>query len=184
MGKLIVFNFLTLNGFFKGPGGDISWHKHTGEEEKQYSIDAMKAGNTLLYGRVTYEMMQWYWTSPLAAESDPVMARSMTEAEKIVFSTSLVHADWNNTRVVNNDMLGEVQRLKAAGKGLAVLGSGSIVTQLAEAGLVDEYQVMIDPIALGEGTPMFSGLKRQLNLELLNARTFKSGVVLLIYRSA
>lgn len=184
MRKLSVFNFITLNGFYKGINGDISWHKHGGEEEGEYSKEAANSGSTLLFGRVTYEMMAAFWPTPQAAQAFPEVAVGMNKAEKIVFSRTLDKADWNNTRIIKDNIVDEVRKLKQMpGVGITILGSGSIVTQLVEQGLIDEYQVMIDPVAIGEGTPMFKGLSRNLELKLTSSRTFKSGVVLLIYQN-
>ncbi len=181
MGRLGVFNFVSLNGFFKGPGGDISWHVH-GTEENEYAAESLKSGSILLFGRVTYEMMAGYWPTPLALQNNPTVAEGMNNAEKIVFSRSLKKAEWKNTRLVRGNLPDEVRRLKASEeKDLTVLGSGSIVTQLAEHRLIDEYQIMIDPVVLGEGTPVFNNIKQKLNLKLTGTRTFKSGVVLLSY---
>jgi dihydrofolate reductase len=183
MGKLSVFNFATLNGYYKGLRGDISWHKHgAGEEEKEFAAEGAKSESILLFGRITYEMMASFWPTPEAAKMDPVVAEGMNKSDKIVFSRALKKADWKNTRVVKNNMLEEIKKLKELpGKDMTLLGSGSILTQLAEAGLIDQYMFMIDPIALGDGTPLFKNMKGQLNLKLTKTRTFKSGVVLLVY---
>ena len=181
MSKLSVFNFITLNGFYKGEDGDISWNSHS-EEENQYSEDSLKAGNILLFGRVTYEMMAGYWPTPMAMENAPVVATGMNRSEKIVFSRKLKEATWEHTRIINGDMIEEVKKLKKqAGKNMTILGSGSIVAQLAEHDLIDEYLVMIYPVAISNGTPLFNGIKHQLNFKLENTRDFKSGSVLLTY---
>ncbi|HEY4198859.1 MAG TPA: dihydrofolate reductase family protein [Mucilaginibacter sp.] len=182
MSKLVVFNFTTLNGFFQGPNGDISWHRHGGEE-REYGVEGLKSGSTLLFGRVTYQHMASFWPTPEALKNAPAMAAGMNKADKIVFSRTLKKADWNNTRLVKDNMLEEIRKLKQTpGKGLTVLGSGSIITQLADAGLIDEYQLMVDPVMLGEGTPILKGLHHQLDLKLIMTKTFKSGVILLCYQ--
>jgi dihydrofolate reductase len=181
MAKLNVFNFITLNGFYKGPNGDISWHPH-GEEEADYSKEALQSNNMLLFGRVTYEMMASYWPTPDAINNNPIVAEGMNQAEKIVFSRTSKKATWNNTRLVKDNMVEEIQQLKQGGKNMTLLGSGSILTQLAEQGLIDEYQFMVDPVAIAAGTPLFSGIQHQLDLALTNTRIFKSGVVLLCYK--
>ena len=182
MRKLSIFNFVTLNGYFKGPNGDISWHKH-GAEEGEYSAESLKSGNTLLFGRVTYEMMASFWPTPAALQNAPIVAEGMNKADKIVFSRTLKKAEWHNTKLVKDNIVEEIKKMKQTpGKDLTILGSGSILTQFAEHGLIDEYQVMVDPVAIGDGTPMFKGLKHQLDMELTKTRTFKSGVVLLCYK--
>jgi dihydrofolate reductase len=180
MGKIIVFNFITLNGFFEGKGKDSSWHVH-GQEENEFAVEMLNKGGTLLFGRVTYEMMAGYWTSDFALQNDPKVAEGMNRAEKIVFSRTLQKADWNNTRLIRDNILEELRKLKESGEEMAVLGSGSIVTQLAENNLIDEYQIMVDPVVLGEGTSIMQGISRKINLKLKDHRVFKSGVVLLIY---
>ncbi|HZE85422.1 MAG TPA: dihydrofolate reductase family protein, partial [Puia sp.] len=113
----------------------------------------------------------------------PALAEGMNKAEKIVFSRTLKKADWNNTRIVKDNIGDEIRKLKqGSGKDMTLLGSGSILTQLAEQGLIDEYLFMVDPVAIGDGTPIFKGLRQELRLELTMTRAFKSGVLLLSYR--
>lgn len=184
MVKLSSFTFISLDGCYKGLDNDISWHRH-GAEEGAFSADSLQAGNTLLFGRRTYEMMASFWPTPMAAEQFPAVAEGMNRAEKIVFSQTLTDPGWSNARVVTDGMIEEVQRLKAQSpKDLTLLGSGSVLTQLAEAGLVDEYAIMIDPVVLGRGTSLFEGLPHKLDLALTGSRVFSSGVVLLNYRPA
>lgn len=182
MRKLTAYNFITLNGYYKGPGGDISWHQHGGEEE-QFSVNSLEAHNVLVFGRVTYEMMASFWPTEDAMNMMPEVAKGMNDAEKIVFSNTLQKADWQNTRVIGGDIVAAMKKLKAEpGNDMTILGSGSIISQLADAGLIDGYQFMIDPIAIAGGTPIFSGIQHSLQLELINTRSFKSGVVLLEYQ--
>ncbi|CAG0953247.1 partial dihydrofolate reductase, partial [Anaerolineae bacterium] len=118
-----------------------------------------------------------------ALKDSPVVAEGMNKADKIVFSRTLNKVEWNNTRLVKDKMVEEIRKLKQMpGKDMTVLGSGSIVTQFAEQGLIDEYQIMIDPVAIGAGTPIFKGIKHKLDLKLVTTRTFRSGVVLLCYQ--
>jgi dihydrofolate reductase len=101
---------------------------------------------------------------------------------KVVFSRTLEKAEWNNTRLIKGDLVTEVRKLKEEdGPGMAILGSGSIVAQLALHGLIDEYQMMIDPLALGKGRSMFDGIPEQLNLKLTKSRVFNNGKVFLCY---
>ena len=182
MRKLNVFNFVTLNGFFEGPNHDISWHKHGGEENK-YSDDSLQAENILLFGRRTYEMMYGFWPTPMAAEMFPETAKGMNKSEKIVFSNTLKKAEWNNTKVIGGNIVEEMTRLKKKkGNDMTILGSGSIVSLFADAGLIDEFQIMIDPVAIGNGTPIFNGIKEKLDLKLTEIKSFKSGIVLLSYQ--
>ncbi len=184
MRKLSVFNFITLNGFYKGPNEDISWHRH-GAEENAYSEEALKSGNILLFGRVTYEMMAGFWPTPMAIQNNPVVAEGMNNADKIVFSRTLEKVEWNNTRLIKDNIVEEIKKLKQLpGKDITILGSGSILTQFAEQGLIDEYQFMIDPVAISNGTPIFKNISHKLDLVLTATRTFKSGTVLLCYQPA
>jgi dihydrofolate reductase len=182
MGKLIVFNFITLNGFYKGPDGDLSWHKHEGEESN-FASENLKANGILLFGRTTYEMMANYWPTPMALQNDRAVAEGMNKSEKIVFSRTLKKANWNNTTIIKDNIADAIRKRKETSEqDMVILGSGSIVTLFTEKGLIDEYQIMIDPVVLGKGTPIFNGLKKQPNLKLIDVRSFKSGVVLHSYK--
>lgn len=182
MRKLISYNFITLNGFYKDANNDIRWHKHDAEESA-YGVDMLESANTLLFGRITYDMMKSYWPTPMALQQAPDMAAGMNRAEKIVFSRTLDSADWHNTRIIRDDMVDQIRQLKQQpGTDLTLLGSGSILTQFADHGLIDEYQIMLDPVAIGQGTPLFNDISRPLDLKLTMSRTFKSGVVLLHYQ--
>jgi len=183
MSKLIVYNFVTLNGFFKGANEDISWAKKGSSEESEFAADNLKSGNILLFGRVTYEMMEKYWPTPEAHKNDPIVAEGMNEAEKIVFSNTLEKANWKNTRIIKNDIVEEIKKLKKQnGKDMVVLGSGSIVNRFAEEGLIDEYQIMVHPVVIGEGTPLLKNIDHMMDLKLTVTKTFKSGVVLHCYK--
>jgi len=181
MRKLSVFNLVTLDGYFTGPNGDISWHM-VDDEFQELANRASNSGNTLLFGRVTYQMMASFWPTAEALKMDPVVAKGMNASPKIVFSRKLKSVDWENTRLVKGDLATEVKKLKRGrGKDLTILGSGSIVSQLADAGLIDEYQILLNPVALGQGRSMFEGLSKNLILKLISSRTFKNGNVLLTY---
>ncbi len=181
MPRLSVFNLVTLDGYFAGPDGDISWHT-VDEEFQELANAASNSGNTLLFGRVTYELMARYWPTPAGIKDDPIVARGMNSAAKVVFSRTLDRADWSNTRLVKEAMLDEVAKLKKGpGNDLTVLGSGSLVAQLSQARLIDEYQVLLNPVVLGRGKSMFEGVKDRFSLRLARSRTFKNGNVLLVY---
>jgi dihydrofolate reductase len=180
MATLSVFNFMTLNGFYKGADGGIQWHRH-GAEESDYAKEGANSGSTLLFGRRTYEMMASFWPTPMAAQMQPEMANGMNASPKIVFSRTLKNASWQNTRIVATDPAAEIVRMKKEGRDMTILGSGSIVTLCAEQGLVDEYKFMIDPVLIGNGTSVARSLTRTVDLVLTSTRTFTSGVVLLTY---
>ncbi len=179
-----MFNLVSLDGYFAGPGGDISWHR-VDDEFQELAQTVANAGDMLLFGRVTYELMARFWPTAEAIKDDPVVAHGMNRAEKIVFSRTLARVDWNNTRLVQGDLLTEVRRLKAeAGKDLTILGSGSIVAQLAPEGLIDEYRILVNPVVLGAGRTLFAGVKGPISLTLTRTRTFGNGNVLLVYEPA
>lgn len=184
MRTITVFNFLSLNGFYKGLNEDISWHRH-GPEESEFAGDAAqsKEQNALLFGRVTYEMMYSYWPSEMAMKNAPRVADGMNKAPKIVLSNSLKKASWQNTSVISGNIIAETMKLKQqSGPNITILGSGSIVRQFADHDLIDQYTFMIDPVVLGEGSTVFGGLNKKLDLEFLNSKAFKSGVLLVNYK--
>lgn len=181
MRRLGVFNLVTLDGYIAGAGGDISWHA-VDEEFHKFAEQVANSGNTLLFGRVTYELMAGYWPSAQALANDPVIAKGMNSASKIVFSRTMARADWSHTLLVKDDPVTWVRELKRQeGADLTLLGSGAIAAQLAGAGLIDEYQILFCPVALGQGKGMFEGMPRQLNLRLKATHTFGNGNVLLTY---
>ena len=173
---------MTVNGYYKGNKDDISWHIHS-KEGNRFSEEQLKSGNILLLGRVTYEMMYQFWTSKEARDSYPEVARMMNEAEKIVLSQTLSSVTWQNSRLINENALIALRQLKASkGKDITILGSGSIVRQLSDAAMIDEYQFMIDPLAIGKGTPLFEGMEHTLSLKLKETNILKStGTLLLTY---
>lgn len=182
MRKLGVFNFITANGFYKGDQEDISWHRH-GQEESEYAAEGAQSESVLLLGRKTYDMMASFWPTEAALQQMPEVADGMNKSKKFVFSRTMTSASWVNTTVVNQDIVKFISNLKnSEGNDLMILGSGSIVSQLSEARLIDEYQLMVDPVALGSGTPLFQGLTNKLDFKLMNSKVFRSGVVLLVYK--
>jgi dihydrofolate reductase len=183
MRKLVVFNYLSLDGYFTGLNGDFSWVKDNQDAEFLGFVEAnVKGGGELLFGRTTYEMMAGFWPTPLAREQYPVMAERMNNLPKVVFSRTLKEASWSHTRLVKGDLAAEIRTLKnEPGEGLVILGSGSIVAQLAPMSLIDEYQILVYPVVLGRGKTMFDGLREKLALKLTKTRTFGNGIVLLHY---
>jgi dihydrofolate reductase len=183
MRKLIVFNMVSLDGFFVDSKGDMSWaHKHDAEWNAFVSGNASGSG-VLVFGRITYELMASYWPTPMALQNSPVVAKGMNEMPKIVFSRTLDKASWNNTKLVKGDLAAEVRKLKKGpGPDMVILGSGSIVSQLAQQNLIDEYQLALSPIVLGKGRTLFEGVKEKLNLKLTNSRTFGNGTVFTCYQ--
>jgi dihydrofolate reductase len=184
MRKLIVFNQVSLDGYFVDAGGDMSWAHKDDPEWNAFASDNASGGGELVFGRITYEMMASFWPTPQAMQMMPAVAEGMNKSPKIVFSRTLDEAPWNSTRLIKGDIAAQMRKLKEeTGPGLAILGSGSIVSQLAQAGLIDEYQFVTNPIVLGGGRTMFEGVKEKLRLKLINTRTFKNGNVLLRYEA-
>ena len=184
MRRLLSFTQVTLDGYFTGRNGDISW-AHEGQQDAEWNAfvaENASGGGVLLFGRITYELMASYWPTPLAFENDPVVAEGMNNLPKVVFSRTLDKVSWSNTRLVKGDLAAEVRNMKQEpGEGIAILGSGSIVSQLTQAGLIDDYQIVVKPVVLGEGRTMFDGIKEKLTLKLTKTRAFTNGNVLLCY---
>jgi dihydrofolate reductase len=184
MRKLIVFNQVSLDGYFVDASGDMSWAHKDDPEWNAFGAENASGGGELVFGRITYEMMASFWPTPQAMQMMPVVAEGMNKSPKIVFSRTLDGASWNNTRLIKGDIAAQMRKLKEeTGPGMAILGSGSIVAQLAQAGLIDEYQFVTNPIVLGGGRTMFEGVKEKLHLKLIHSRTFNNGNVLLRYES-
>jgi len=187
MRKLIVFNQVTLDGYFAGMNGDISW-AHRAKKDPEFDAfveDNAKSGGELVFGRVTYEMMNSFWPTPAAFEQFPVVAERMNSLPKLVFSRTLDKPTWKNTRLVKGDIAAEMRKIKnEPGEDLVIMGSGNIVSQLTQAGMIDEYQLVLFPIVLGKGRTMFDGVVKPLNLEPTKTRTFGNGNVLLCYEPA
>jgi dihydrofolate reductase len=184
MRKLSVFESLSLDGYFKKPDGDIEWTHHGGEDPDfaKFIAENATSGGELLFGRVTYEMMKAFWPTPEAAKQFPVVAKQMNEMTKFVVSSTLAHADWENTQIIRGDLVEQVRKLKKqAGPPITILGSGSIVAQLTEAKLIDEYQFVEIPIVLGAGKTPFDGIDHGFELQLFGSRPFLNGNVVLTY---
>lgn len=183
MRRLVVFNNVTLDGYFAGQDGDISWFKGNVDPEfTAFALDNAISGGVLLFGRITYELMASYWPTPDAIKKDPLVAERMNNLSKVVFSRTMDSTSWNNSQLAKGDLIGEVQKMKKEpGKHIAILGSGSIVSQLATEGLIDEYQIMINPVVLGKGRTMFDGIPKKLTLKLTKTRAFGNGNILLCY---
>lgn len=184
MRKLIFQMMISLDGYFEGPAREIDWH-NVDAEFNEHALELISRVDLMLFGRVTYELMAGYWPTENARTDDPQVAAAMNNTEKIVFSTTLNKADWEHTRLVKSDAAGEIQRLKQLpGKDMVIFGSSDLGASLIEAGLIDEIHIIVNPILLGSGKPLFKGIHRRISLELKSAKVFKSGNVLLVYRTA
>lgn len=177
MRKLILWDMLSLDGHFVDPDRTLDWF-HFDDELERYIIDTQTSAGTLFFGRVTYEMMVGHWPNE---EGD--IADFMNTVPKVVFSRTLEAVDWANTRLVAENVPGEVTKLKEEpGGDIFTYGSADLSAALLEHGLVDEYRIAINPIILGEGEPFFKGGHDRIPLELVESRPLGSGLVILHYR--
>lgn len=187
MGKLVVFNSISLDGFFVDRQNDMSWaHNPKKDEEWDAFVNGnASGGGQLIFGRVTYELMASYWPTAIAKRNDPIVAERMNNLPKIVFSKSMKKADWKNTRLVKDGLAEEIRRLKRDDEdGMAIMGSGSLVAQLTQERLIDEYQMVVVPVILGSGRTLFDGVNDRLGLKLVQSRSFQNGNAYLCYEPA
>ena len=171
---------VSVDGFFAGTDGNINWH-NVDREFNQFAEKQTNEFGMLIFGRVTYDLMSSYWPTETSIKDDPIVAGLMNNTPKIVFSKNLSHAEWNNTKVINDIKkleIGKLKNSKKRQKPIAIFGSGQIVQEFAKLGLVDEYRLMINPVALGAGKSLF---KEHSKLKLLSTKEFKNGNVLLYY---
>lgn len=187
MGKLFIFMMVSLDGFFEGPSHDLSWH-NIDEEFNAFSSKQLNEIGVILFGRRTYELMASYWPSHEAeAEGDTDITKKMNSLPKVVFSSTLKRAPWggsdDNIKLIKNNIAPEVARLKQKySQDLAIFGSSELGLSLLKLELIDELRIMINPVVLGKGNAVFSGLRDKLKLRLVTARTFRSGNVLLYFQ--
>ena len=183
MRRLLVFNNITLDGYFTDSNNDMSWaHQNADEEWNKFTSENASGGGVLLFGRKTYDLMVSFWPTKQAYDMMPTVAEGMNNLPKIVFSRTLTEATWNNTKLVKGNIAEEVSRMKnEAGDNMVIMGSGTIVSQLTQDRLIDEYQFVVHPLVLGSGRTLFEGVKDRLPLKRINSRTFGNGNVLLTY---
>lgn len=182
MRKIIVSNLISLDGFISGPNGEIDWFSWDKEVE-DYGKVQLNSMDTILFGRVTYELMASYWPTATAATDDQMIIDAMNNLPKIVFSKTLDKVEWKNSRLVDENIAEEIMKLKAQpGKDIVIFGSGSIVSALSRAGLIDEYRIFVNPVVLGSGKPLFKDIQNRLTLKHISTKTFGNGLVLLCYR--
>jgi len=175
-----MWNMVTLDGFFEGPKSwEIDWHEYVwGEELEQIATEQLKSTDMLLFGRVTYQGMAAYWSSAKGEIADFI-----NNIPKIVFSRTLEKAEWNDTRLVKENAVEEVTKLKQqSGKDLFIFGSANLSSTLMQHGLIDEYRLSINPMILGGGNPLFKASPHRMKMKLLEARPLKSGCVILRYQ--
>jgi dihydrofolate reductase len=182
MRTVMMFNNVSLDGYFTDAHGDMSWARPLEAEWKEFASKNATDDGEFVFGRVTYDLMASYWRSEAAKKNDPEVARAMHERPKIVFSRTMQQVDFHNTQLVKGNPVEEIRaRKQGSGPRLMILGSGTITAQLAGAGLIDEYQFAIIPVALGAGRTLFEGVGHTINLKQIGTRTFSNGIVLLRY---
>jgi dihydrofolate reductase len=183
MRKVIASEMVTPDGYFAGPNGELDWF-FWNEEMAKNAIDLVSTVDTILFGRVTYELMASYWPSASAPTEDPIIIDKMNNLPKIVFSKTLEKVGWNNTKLMKEITAEEILKMKEQpGKNMVIFGSGSIVSTLINLDLIDEYHLLVNPVVLGMGKLLFKNIKDRHNLKLVKAKTFTNGVVLLDYQT-
>ena len=179
MRKLIAAINMTLDGFCN----------HTAmiadEETHQHYNELLSNADTLIYGRITYQLMESYWPSvvknPTGIKPTDEFAVLIDNISKIVFSRTLKNVDWKNTKLKKEVFKEEVLELKQqAGKNI-VVGSPSLIVAFAQLDLIDEYQLSVQPIVLGSGLPLFKNVRDRIDLKLLKTKTFGCGAIILYY---
>jgi dihydrofolate reductase len=195
--RVVVAEFVTLDGYIVGPDEDISWVAEAFDARMADDIARDLDGryDLFVFGRVTYDMFAGYWPNavpygdgdalaPSEGKEDPRIIAALNDRPKVVFSTTLTEASWAHTRVVRGDVAGEVRRLRAEpGTALLVQGSATVVAALAAADLVDEYRLTVHPVRLGAGTPLFPvpmGAGRQ-DFTLTDLIRYDNGVLATTY---
>jgi dihydrofolate reductase len=197
MRRIVMFNWLTADGYFSGPDGNLEWVVPD-EEQAKAAAEGIPGSDTVLFGRRTYELFEGFWRHAVDDSStapDPhrpgrrsrqhrAIAIGLNEMTKLVFSRTLKDVTWRNSRLLHELDPREIVTMKRQpGKDMIVFGSGSIVSQLTQHGLIDEYQFVVCPILLGSGRPLLSGVSKSLKLDLLEAKQYPSGDVVLRYAS-
>lgn len=186
MRKVIVSEYVTLDGVMEDPGGAEGF-KYGGwsfqfwsEEAAKYKFDELFASDALLLGRVTYQGFAKAWPT---ITDEAGFADRMNNLPKFVVSTTLEVVAWNNSTLIKENIAEEVARLKQQpGQDILVAGSGDLVHTLMQSDLIDEYRLMVHPVVLGSGKRLFTEGTNTLKLQLLETKTFSSGVVVLTYR--
>ena len=188
MRKIITTTWFTLDGYIAGPNGEIDWIGEIYDEAMgRYESELVSEADTLLLGRVTFESFAGSWPyvpeNPNASEGEKDYARRLNAMRKIVFSRTLEHVEWNNSTLRKEVIPEEIEQLKREpGRDMLIYGSASLVQTLTNLGLIDEYQLLVHPVLLGSGKPLFQDIKHQVKLKLVNTKTHPSGVVVLTYQ--
>jgi dihydrofolate reductase len=184
MRSVVMFNRISLDGFFAGPNGEIDWFIHDSELDK--ALHGIGKSDILLFGRVTYQLFESVWpklaADPNAPKEAKATALELEKMTKVVFSKTISKVPWKNSQLAKGDLVSEVKKLKqGTGPSILIFGGGTLVQQLTSAGLIDDYFFGVTPVIIGAGKRLFDGVKT-LNLKLVESSSFKSGNVLLHYK--
>ena len=188
MRKIITTTWVTLDGYIAGPNGEMDWVAENYDDAMAaYENEIASQADTLLLGRVTYQSFAGSWPhvpdNPNASEGEKAYARALNAMRKIVFSRTLESVEWNNSTLRKEVVPEEIEQLKQEpGRDMLIYGSASIIQTLINHGLIDEYQVLLHPVILGGGKPLFQNIQHQVKLKLVNTKTHPSGVVVLSYQ--
>src|SRR5262245_15741479 len=187
VGKMTVFDHVSVDGYFAGPHGEIDWFKsiRPDPEYEAFTHQESQGDSTLVFGRNTYEMMKSWWPTPQAIQADPHMAKVVNHSPKLAFShtpkTVEEGPNWKNVELLHEiDPAALRKRKKESKNGFTILGSGSIVQQFLNQDLIDECTLVIVPVVLGAGKPLFQDVRKE-SLQLSESRSFKNGLVVLTY---
>jgi dihydrofolate reductase len=182
MRKIIVSMMVSVDGFISDKNEEINWHVWDKEMEN-YMLGFFDEVDTLVFGRKTYELMQDYWPTEKSVNESPGIAAKMNGLPKIVFSSSLQEASWSTSTLLKKVEPKEIELMKEEpGKDMVIFGGADLIASFAKLDLIDEYRLIVNPVALGEGKPLFKDLKEQLNLKLMNTQRFSCGNVLTCYQ--
>jgi dihydrofolate reductase len=179
MRKLFWQMSVTLDGFMEGPNRELDdTAGYVDDDFERYASSMLNSIDGMLLGRRTYELFAGYWPTATGPDAD-----RMNQLPKTVFSRTLDKLEWQNSRLVENDVVEEVVRLKQQpGGDLALFGSATLASSLIPHGLIDEFRIFITPAILGRGTPMFSNIRDKIPLNLTKSEQWSSGIVALFYQ--
>jgi dihydrofolate reductase len=183
--KIISFMHISLDGFVAGPKGELNWVK-VDDEIFDYVGKRISEGDTSLYGRVTYDMMESYWPTagdkPNATKHDIEHSKWYSKVHKVVLSKTMKDSSLANTIIISDNITDRINEIKQSGsKDILFFGSPSATHSLIQLNLIDGYWLFVNPVILGQGIPLFKDIKDKINLKLLNTHQFTSGVIELNY---
>lgn len=183
--RIISFMHISLDGFVAGPNGEMDWVK-VDEEIFNHVGKRISQGDTALYGRKTYQMMEGYWPTaadkPNATKHDREHSKWYKDVHKVVLSKTMEGAELANTTIISENLSGRLNEFKRTeGEDILLFGSPTATHSLLQLNLIDGFWLFVNPIILGQGIPLFQGIKDKTNLKLLTTRSFNCGVTELNY---